>query len=119
MIRIQNVEKNNLISATISGKISKEDIEKIHPLIHNIIKNGDKVDFFFELVNFKGFDLKGFWEDLKVDAIHISDYGKMAIVGEKEWQQWSARATDVFTNSEVKYFDLTEKEEAKRWILNQ
>jgi len=31
MIRIQNVEKNNLISATISGKISKEDIEKIHP----------------------------------------------------------------------------------------
>ena len=119
MIHITKTEKSNLISATINGKISKEDIEKIHPLIHNIVENGDKVDFFFELVDFEGYDLKGIWADLKVDAAHISDYGKMAIVGEKEWQQWAARATDVFTNSEVKYFDLTEKEEAKRWILNQ
>lgn len=119
MLRIKNVEKNNLISATISGKISKEDIEKIHPLIHNIVKNGDKVDFFFELVNFKGYNLKGLWEDLKVDAAHISDYGKMAFVGEKEWQQWAVGATDFFTNSEVKYFNITKKEEARRWILNQ
>jgi len=43
----------------------------------------------------------------------------MAFVGEKEWQQWAAKATDFFTSSEVKFFDLNEKEEAKRWILNQ
>lgn len=119
MIRIKNVEKSNLIYASISGKITKEDVEKIHPLIHNIVKNGNKVDFFFELVNFKGYDIKGLLEDLKVDTAHISDYGKMAFVGEKEWQQWAAKATDFFTSSEVKYFDLNEKEEAKRWILNQ
>lgn len=119
MIQIKNVEKNNLISAIIIGKVTKADIEKIHPLIHSMVKNGNKVDFFFELVNFKGYDLKGLWADLKVDAAHISDYGKMAFVGEKEWQQWAAEATDFFTSSEVKYFDLTEKEEAKRWILNQ
>ena len=119
MIHITKTEKSNLISATINGKISKEDIEKIHPLIHNIVENGDKVDFFFELVDFEGYDFKGIWADLKVDAAHISDYGKMAIVGEKEWQHWAARATDVFTNSEVKYFNITKKEEARRWILNQ
>ena len=86
-----------MIPATINGKITKEDAEKINPLIHNIVKNGDNMDFFFELVNFKGYNLKGLWEDLKVDAAHISNYGKMAFVGAKEWQQWAVGATNFFT----------------------
>ena len=32
--------------------------------------------------------------DLKVDAAHLSDYGKMAFVGAKEWQQWAVGATN-------------------------
>nr|WP_143083612.1 STAS/SEC14 domain-containing protein [Salegentibacter agarivorans] len=40
-------------------------------------------------------------------------------MGEKEWQQWAAGATEFFASSQVRYFDLTEKEETKRWILKQ
>ena len=96
MIQIINTEKDNLISAKISGEISKNDVEKIHPLIHNIIEKGKKVDFYFEMEDFEGYTLKGFWEDIKVDSAHISDYGKMAFVGEKKWQEWVAKATDFF-----------------------
>ena len=55
MIQLINTEKNNLISAKISGNISKSDVEKIHPLIHNIIENGKKVDFYFEMEDFTGY----------------------------------------------------------------
>lgn len=116
MIKIINTEKDNLISAKLSGKISKNDVEKIHPLIHKIIEKGKKVDFYFEMEDFEGYTLKGFWEDIKVDSAHISDYGKMAFIGEKKWQEWVAKATDFFTSSEVKYFDLKDKEQAKIWI---
>tara|TARA_R110002049_G_scaffold200130_1_gene370723 strand:- start:192 stop:548 length:357 start_codon:yes stop_codon:yes gene_type:complete len=116
MIQIINTEKDNLISAKLSGKISKNDVEKIHPLIHKIIEKGKKVDFYFEMEDFEGYTLKGFWEDIKVDSAHISNYGKMAFVGEKKWQEWAAKATDFFTSSEVKYFDLKDKEQAKIWI---
>ncbi len=105
-----------MISAKISGKISKDEVEKIHLRIHDILKENDKVDFYFELEDFKGYTLKGFWEDIKVDSAHISDYGKMAVVGEKKWQEWTAEATDFFTSTEVKYFDLKDKELAKTWI---
>ncbi|CAH8281822.1 SpoIIAA-like protein [Mariniflexile fucanivorans] len=117
MIHLINTEKDNLISAKISGKISKSDVEKIHPLIHNIIEKGKKVDFYFEMEDFTGYTLKGFWEDIKVDSAHISDYGKMAFVGEKKWQEFAAKVTDFFTSSEIKYFDLKDKEQAKNWIL--
>lgn len=116
MIQINKPEKDNLISATISGKISKSDVDKIHPLIHKIIEKGNKVDFYFEMKDFEGYTLKGFWEDIKVDSAHISDYGKMAFVGEKKWQEWAVKATDFFSNSDVRYFDLNDKEKAKTWI---
>ena len=116
MILINKPEKDNLISATISGKISKSDVEKIHPLIHKIIEKGNKVNFYFEMKDFEGYTLKGLWEDIKVDSAHISDYGKMAFVGENKWQEWAAKTTDVFTSSEVKFFRLEDKEQAKIWI---
>ncbi|WP_298350555.1 STAS/SEC14 domain-containing protein [uncultured Dokdonia sp.] len=116
MIRILNTEKDNLISAKISGKISKNDVEKIHPLIHNIIEKGKKVDFYFEMEDFEGYTLKGFWEDIKVDSAHISDYGKIAFVGEKKWQEWAAKATDFFTSSELKYFKIENRTQAMVWI---
>lgn len=116
MIQIINTGKDNLISAKISGKISKNDVEKIHPLIHNIIEKGKKVNFYFEMEDFEGYTLKGFWEDIKVDSAHISDYGKMAFVGEKKWQEWVAKATDFFTSSEVKYFKIENRTQAMVWI---
>ncbi len=116
MIQLLNTRIDNLIAAKISGKITKGDVEKIHLLIHNIIKKGQKVHFYFEIEDFQGYEMEGLWEDLKTDAAHLSDYGKMAFVGDKKWQEWAAKATDLFTGSEVRYFDLQDKEEAKEWI---
>ncbi|APY00912.1 SpoIIAA family protein [Lacinutrix venerupis] len=116
MIQILNSEKSNLISAKLSGKISKADVENIHSRIHNILENYDKVEFYFEMENFDGYTIKGFWEDIKTDASHLSDYGKMAFVGENKWQEWVAKATDFFTSSDVKFFDLENKKNAKLWI---
>ena len=116
MIQILNSDKENLISAKLSGKISKEDVEKVHQSIHDIIKLNEKVDFYFEMDDFNGYTLKGFWEDIKTDAAHIDDYGKMAFVGDKKWQEWAAKATNFFTSSEVIFFELKNKEAAKNWI---
>ncbi len=116
MIRILETEKSNLIALKLESKISKNDVEKIQPLIHKITGKGRKADFYFEIHDFHGYNLQGFWADLKVDASHLSDYGKMAIVGEKKWQEWASKVTDFFANSEVKYFDLAQKKEAMEWI---
>ncbi len=116
MIHILETTKENLIAVKLEGKISKSDVEKIHALIHKILQSDNKVDFYFEMHNFQGYDLQGLWADIKVDTSHISDYGKMAFVGEKNWQEWAVKATDLFTGSEVKYFDLENKEEAKKWV---
>lgn len=116
MLQKINLEQENLITAKISGKLTEQDMRKLHPLIHYIIEKGQKVDFYFEMEDFEGYTLKGFWEDLKIDSAHLGDYGKMAFVGNKKWQEWAARATDFFTGSEVKFFEKANKENALEWI---
>ncbi|AEL28204.1 STAS/SEC14 domain-containing protein [Cyclobacterium marinum] len=116
MIQLQETKKEILITAEMSGKITKKGIEKIHPLIHHIIDKGNKVDFYFELENLRRYKLEGLWEGLKVDTAHLSDYGKTEFEGNKKWQEWAAKAMDLFTDSEVKFFDLQEKQKAKEWI---
>ena len=76
----------------------------------------DTTNSYFEVKDFEGYTLKGFWEDIKVDSSHISDYGKMAFVGEEKWQEWAIKATDFFTSSEVKYYDESDKMLVTEWI---
>ena len=75
-----------------------------------------KARWYFELEDFTGYDLKGFWEDLKVDSAHFNEYGKMAMVGDKKWQGWIAQFMKPFTNAEIDYFSLEDRKTAKQWI---
>lgn len=116
MIQILNSEKEQVIAVKIEGNISKKDIQKIHPLIHNITSKGLKIRWYFELEDFTGYDLEGLLQDLKVDTAHLDDYGKMVMVGDKKWQELATEATDFFSDSEVRFFESDQKEEAIEWI---
>lgn len=47
---------------------------------------------------------------------HTDDYEKIAMVVEKKWQDWITQFMKPFTSAEIRYFDLEEKDEAKKWI---
>ncbi|MDN7125501.1 STAS/SEC14 domain-containing protein [Pseudidiomarina terrestris] len=116
MIDILDANKENLIAIKLTGKATQADMERIHELIHGIVDKGQQVDFYMEFENFHGYDMKGLWEDLKIDTAHFSDYGRMAFVGDKKWLESAAKATDFFTASDVRYFDRDDKQSAKEWL---
>lgn len=116
MLQIIELQGKNILATKASGKLRKEDIEKIHPLVHNILDKGIKVRWYFEMEKFTGWDFPGLWEDLKMDTIHAKDYEKIAMVGDKKWQDWISQFMKPFTNADIKYFDLEDKERAKDWI---
>ncbi len=50
------------------------------------------------------------------DVIHGLDYGRVAMVGEKKWQEWAAKLISPVKKKGVRYFDLAEKEQAMKWV---
>lgn len=116
MLQILEFTENNIIATKAEDNLAETDIQKIHPLIHNIINRGEDVRWYFEMENFSGWKFNAFWEDLKMDLSHADDYEKIAMVGDKKWQDWVTQFMKPFTNAEIKYFDIEKKEEARNWI---
>jgi len=116
MLQIIDIKHDNVIATIANGKLQQQDIEKVHPIIHAILDKGLKIRWYLEMNNFEGWNIKGLWKDFKMDVAHERDYERIAVVGEKKWQEWAREFMKPFTNANIKYFEISQKEDAKKWI---
>lgn len=100
----------------IHEQITAKEIKSMHKKIHRILKTNDKIRGYFEISDFDGWTLEGFWENLKKDGVQATDYEKIAMVGNKKWESWLSLLIEPVTTAEVNYFSLENKEKAKEWI---
>ena len=83
MIQILEQTENNVIATQATEKLTTTNYEKILPILNNRLKHYDKIRWYFEMKDFRGWELKAFWEDVKFDAKHANDFEKIAMVGDK------------------------------------
>lgn len=118
MIQILGQTSGNIIATKATEKLTEADYNKLLPILKNMLKQHRKFRWYFEMENFDGWELKAFWEDVKFDTEHASDFEKVAMVGENHWQEWMTDLMKPLTSAKVRYFDLSQKEEAVQWIKN-
>jgi hypothetical protein len=75
-----------------------------------------KLCVLFDMTGFQGWEAGGLWEDVKFDFKHFSDIERLAMVGEKKWQQSLATICKPFTKATIRYFDHTEALAARTWL---
>ena len=76
----------------------------------------EKVRMLIELQDFEGWDFKGFWADLKFDVSHQEQMDRIAILGDKRWQDWGTTLSDPFFKAELKFFETDERAAAEAWL---
>ncbi|HRL72018.1 MULTISPECIES: STAS/SEC14 domain-containing protein [Flavobacterium] len=126
MLQLLDFTGENIIATRANDLLGIKDYEKIHPFIHNIISTGRKVRWYFEMDDGSGSDSTGFWEDgiIEIDYgnmkfTHSDDIETIAIVGDKKWEKCMLSIMKPFTKANLRYFELSEKEKAKEWIINE
>lgn len=107
---------HKFVEVLASGTLSKEDYEHFVPALETEIKTEGKVRVLFEMRDFHGWDAGGFWEDVKFDLKHFSDIERLAMVGDKKWEEWMATFCKPFTSAEIRYFDQSKLDDARNWI---
>jgi len=55
-------------------------------------------------------------EDIKFDMKHFADIERLAMVGDKKWQQGMAAFCKPFTKATIRYLDHAEADEARKWL---
>ena len=106
-----------IIRMKASGTITRQDVERFVPEFERVVGSTGPVRMMIELDDFQGWTFGGLWEDLKFDLGHQNDMGRIAIVGDKRWQDWGTRLSKPFFKAQMRYFDRDEFEQAEDWLL--
>lgn len=123
MFKYLKEHSGDLVAVMLTGKLEKADYDSLIPEIEEKMNRFGKLNMFWEMVEFEGWDVSGFWQDIKFDIKHVNDFNRVALVGGKKWEAWISNLIKPFTTAEIRYFDLSEREEAMAWVsekeLNQ
>lgn len=100
----------------VSGKLTKADYEYFVPEFERLFGIHGKLRVLFDMSDFHGWTASALWEDTKFATHHFNHLDRLAIVGEKRWQQGMATFCKPFTKAKVRYFHQTEAIEARQWL---
>ncbi len=103
-IELNEENGGKVLVVHVSGKLVKEDYDIFMPEVEKLVRLHGKLSMLFDMTGFHGWDTGAMWEDLKFGIKHFSDIEKLAMVGEKKWQQGMA----MFGNrSRKRQFDIS------------
>ncbi len=115
MLTLSQTE-DGLVMMKASGELTRDDYDAFVPEFERIAAAAGPLRILIELEDFRGWTLGALWEELKFDTTHQSDMGRVAIVGERAWQDWGTRLSKPFFKAEMRYFDRAQAAEAKAWL---
>ena len=115
-VTVEKTEKENLLIVRASGKLTGDDYSHFVPTVEELIKEHGKIRLLFEMRDFHGWTVSALWQDTKFDVKHFRDIEKLALVGDKKWEQWMSKFCEPFTTARIEYFDISEEEKALAWV---
>jgi len=115
-IGIERVNSEIYLFLKAQGKLTHQDYELITPMIDSALSEvkEPKVKVFIDAVELEGWELRAAWDDFKIGLKHGNEFEKIAIYGNKKWQELFAKIGSWFTSGEVKYFE--DESEAFEWL---
>ena len=106
------------IEVVATGKLTHEDYQMFIPIVERALKKAKKleVDLLIDMTAFKGWaELKAMVDDAKFGIKHLNDFDKIALVGNKKWEEIATKIWAKLTKSKVKFFK--DREKAIKWLL--
>ncbi|MCW8832578.1 MAG: STAS/SEC14 domain-containing protein, partial [Colwellia sp.] len=73
-----------------------------------------KIKALFDVTEMQGWELRAAWDDFKLGLKHGSEFEKIAIYGNKNWQAIIANIGSWFISGEVEFFE--EHQQAVDWL---
>jgi len=116
-IAIKRTKKRVFIELSMLGKLTHEDYQTFVPMIDKALKKakGLEVDLLVDMRDFTGWKLLAGWDDMKFGLKHRNAFDKMAIVGNKKWEELSIDMMSHLMKGKSKFFK--EREKALSWLL--
>ncbi len=116
MIETLQTDSPRTLGFKLSGKLHDEDYKTFVPTVETLLAGEDKMRLFVQFEDFHGWDLHAAWDDFRFGLKHYGDFDRIAMVGDRKWEQWMAQICRPFTKASVRYFEASQVENAWTWL---
>ncbi|MDO6612287.1 STAS/SEC14 domain-containing protein [Shewanella sp. 1_MG-2023] len=117
-IGIERINSDVFLSLKAKGTLTHQDYLTITPIIESALAevNNPKVKVFIDGTELDGWEMRAAWDDLKLGLKHGNEFEKIAIYGNKGWQEVAGKIAKWFIHGESQFFE--DKDKALQWLLN-
>jgi hypothetical protein len=116
MIEQLKTDSPKVLGFRLSGKLHDADYKTFVPAVEAAIEAQGKVRLLAVFEDFHGWDLHALWDDIKFSTKHCTDIERIALVGDRKWEEWMAKVCKPFTAAKIRYFDASELAAARAWL---
>lgn len=106
----------NILGYKAVGKITKEDYPALKADVEALLQQEQSISMLLDLEEFEGEEIKAWGADFEFGHEYRTKIAKMAIVGDKKWQEWMTSLIDPFYAREAEFFPTDEREAAWEWL---
>jgi hypothetical protein len=106
----------DIIGFRLSGKLMAEDYKVLAPCIEEVVQRKGKVKLFAEVEDLHGWDWRAAWDEIKFGARHYRDIDRIAMVGDRKWEEVVVDWCKPLTKTQIRYFDKSKANAAWYWL---
>jgi hypothetical protein len=114
-IQIEEESDGQAVAIHITGKLVDADYARMVPELDRLIQHNGQLRLLFELTKFEGWQPGALWDEVEFDLKHFADIERLAIIGDRKWEQDMAAFYQPFTKATIRYFDLADADKAWQW----
>jgi hypothetical protein len=115
-IDVKEQDGGRILQVHVMGRLTRDDYARFVPEVERVIGKHGRIRVLFDMRDFHGWTAGALWEDLKFDLKHFRDIERLALVGERRWEQGMAAFCRPFTTAAIRYFDRADADDAHRWV---
>lgn len=116
MIEVLGQSEGKVLGFKAEGTIKPADYDELVPLVEEAIRQQGSVRLLCDLSDFKSESPSAWKADLEFGHDFRKKIEKMAIVGDKRWQEWVADFAAPFYAKEARHFHTDDLVAAWDWL---
>ena len=116
MLEELNRRDGNIVGFKITGRFTGVQMKAFADRVDAVVAEAGPVCLLVELEDFRGIELDVLWEKAKFAFAHLRDIERMAVVGDRLWEEWWVKMAGALLRAETRYFDETDIDAAWAWL---
>lgn len=117
MITIEHSTDRDLIIMRAAGTLTTHDYDTAIPELEHALELSERpLRVMIKLEDFQGWEIGALWRELAFDLKYRNDFGRIAVIGETQLEEWGTTLSAPFTKAEMRFFPTNRTDKAEAWL---